>query len=53
MHDGIDRNTLFGGKRPDLVQQRHFDETQIHVPLHDALTSEQVNYIIDVINQGW
>ena len=53
VHDGIDRNTLFGGKRPDLVQQRHFDETQIHVPLHDALTSEQVNYIIDVINQGW
>jgi perosamine synthetase len=53
VHDGIDHNALFGGKRPDLVQQRHFDETQIHVPLHDALTAEQVAYIIDTISQGW
>ncbi|MDO7846736.1 DegT/DnrJ/EryC1/StrS family aminotransferase [Hymenobacter sp. M29] len=53
VHDGIDRNTLFGGKRPDLVQQRRFDETQVHVPLHDALTTEQVAYIINTIKQGW
>ncbi|WP_167852202.1 DegT/DnrJ/EryC1/StrS family aminotransferase [Hymenobacter elongatus] len=53
VHDGIDNNTLFGGKRPDLVNQRRFDETQIHLPLHDDLTSEQVGYIIDLITQGW
>jgi perosamine synthetase len=53
VHDGIDRNTLFGGLRPDLVQQRRFDETQIHVPMHDALTAEQVAYIVDVISEGW
>ncbi|MBF9143441.1 DegT/DnrJ/EryC1/StrS family aminotransferase [Hymenobacter properus] len=53
VHDGIDRNTLFGGKRMDLVQQRRFDETQVHVPLHDDLTAEQVDYIIRTIKQGW
>ena len=53
VHDGIDHNALFGGKRLDLTQQRRFDETQIHVPLHDALTAEQVAYIVSVINQGW
>ncbi|SHJ59287.1 perosamine synthetase [Hymenobacter daecheongensis DSM 21074] len=53
VHDGIDHNTLFGGKRPELVQQRRFDETQIHTPLHDDLSAEQVSYIIEVITQGW
>ena len=53
VHDGIDKNTLFGGMRPDLTSQRRFDETQIHIPLHDALTIEQAAYIIDVIRQGW
>ena len=53
VHDGIDHNTLFGGKRMELTNQRRFDETQIHVPLHDDLTAEQVAYIIQVINEGW
>jgi perosamine synthetase len=53
VHDGIDHNTLFGGKRMDLTNQRRFDETQIHIPLHDALTTAQAEYIIDTIKQGW
>jgi perosamine synthetase len=53
VHRGIDHNTLFGGQRPDLHQQRLFDETQIHIPMHDALTDEQVDYIIDAIRLGW
>lgn len=53
VHDGIDHNTLFGGKRMELTNQRRFDETQIHIPLHDDLSSEQVAYIVDAIRQGW
>ena len=53
VHDGIDHNSLFGGKRPELMQQRRFDQTQIHIPMHDGLTSEQVDYIIHIIRQGW
>ena len=53
VHDGIDHNTLFGGKRMELTNQRRFDDTQIHIPLHDDLTTEQVAYIVDAIKQGW
>jgi len=53
VHDGIDHNTLFGGKRMELVNQRRFDETQIHIPLHDGLTAEQADYIIAAVKRGW
>ena len=53
VHDGIDHNTLFGGKRMELTNQRRFDDTQIHIPLHDDLTNEQVAYTVGVIRQGW
>ncbi|RAK65777.1 DegT/DnrJ/EryC1/StrS family aminotransferase [Hymenobacter edaphi] len=53
VHVGIDHNTLFGGKRMELRNQRRFDDTQIHIPLHDALTDRAVDHIIAVIKQGW
>lgn len=53
VHLGIDHNSIFGGKKMDLVNQRKFDETQIHIPIHDNLDKEQVDYIISVIKKGW
>jgi perosamine synthetase len=53
IHRGIDRNTLFGGLQNNLVNQRHFDETQIHIPIHDGLSEENVSYIIASIKKGW
>ncbi|GAB3832108.1 DegT/DnrJ/EryC1/StrS family aminotransferase [Hymenobacter jeollabukensis] len=53
VHVGIDHNTLFGGRRPALSNQRRFDDTQVHIPLHDALTDGDVDHIIAVIKQGW
>jgi perosamine synthetase len=53
IHQRIDRNSVFGGLRMDLPAQELFDQTQIHIPLHDALDMEKVNYIIDCIKQGW
>lgn len=53
IHIGIDKNTIFGGRRIDLPNQRRFDETQIHIPMHDALTDEQISYIIDSVKKGW
>lgn len=53
VHDGIDHNTLFGSKCMELTRQRRFDETQIHIPLHDNLTAEQADYIVASIRQGW
>jgi len=53
IHQRIDRNSVFGGLREDLVYQKKFDETQIHIPIHDALTDEDVEYIINSIKEGW
>lgn len=51
VHQGIDDNSIFGGMRDDLHNQRIFDEQQIHIPIHDALTDEQVNLIIKTIKE--
>lgn len=53
VHQRIDRNSVFGGLRNDLYNQARFDETQIHIPLHDGLNDEKVNYIISTIKKGW
>ncbi|MFA4818139.1 MAG: DegT/DnrJ/EryC1/StrS family aminotransferase [Parcubacteria group bacterium] len=53
VHLSIDHNSIFGGKQKELVNQRRFDETQIHIPIHDGLTDEDVDYIIKTIKQGW
>ena len=53
VHLGIDKNTLFGGKDYSLINQRYFDENQIHIPIHDKLSDEDVNKIIETIKSGW
>jgi perosamine synthetase len=53
VHDGIDHNSLFGGTQPDLTNQLRFNKTQIHIPIHDALTDEQLAYVVDTIRKGW
>jgi perosamine synthetase len=53
VHQGIDRNTIFGGLDESLVNQRKFDESQVHIPLHVGLNEEKVNYIIESIKKGW
>ncbi len=53
IHKGIDHNSIFGGTRKNLVNQRKFDDTQIHIPIHDALTDEDVEHIINTIKKGW
>ena len=49
VHQGIDKNSLFGGYDKSLINQRLFDEKQIHIPIHEVLTDEQVDYIINTI----
>lgn len=53
VHQRIDRNKVFGGIRGDLINQNKFDETQIHIPLHEGLTGYQIGYIIQSIKRGW
>ena len=53
VHQRIDRNTVFGGLKEDLINQARFDETQIHIPIHDALTDQDLAHIIGTIQKGW
>ena len=53
IHQGIDKNSLFSGCSIELYNQRMFDVTQIHIPIHDNVTIEQANYIVEQIKKGW
>lgn len=53
VHQGIDKNSIFKGENKNLYFQRKFDESQIHIPLHNDIDKEQQEYIIDSIKKGW
>jgi perosamine synthetase len=53
VHQRIDRNTVFGGRDESLVNQKLFDETQIHIPLHAGIDEEKASYIVESIKKGW
>ncbi len=53
VHLRIDHNSVFGGIRPDLHNQARFNETQIHIPIHDGLSDSNVEYIIESMKKGW
>jgi perosamine synthetase len=53
VHQGIDKNSIFGGKKIELIGQRYFDDNQIHIPINSSLFIEDVDYIVKKINEGW
>jgi perosamine synthetase len=53
MHQRIDNNSIFGGITPGLVNQEKFNDLQVAIPVHNALTDEDVSLIIDTIKTGW
>jgi len=53
IHQRIDRNSIFGGVQESLINQTKFDETQIHIPIHDGIDMEKAEYIVNNIKRGW
>lgn len=53
VHLRIDRNDVFGGMRQDLPSLDKFTEAHISLPLHNRLTDEDVDYVIQSIKEGW
>lgn len=53
VHLGIDHNSIFGGKQTKLKNQRKFDDTQINLPIHDAMDEKSIQYVIDAVRAGW
>lgn len=50
VHQRIDRNSIFGGIRNDLPGQAEFDARQVSLPVHEALTDEDVTRTINAIH---
>lgn len=55
VHRRIDKHQLFSprGINRDLVGQTYFDEHQVHIPVHDSLTDDDVELIVKTIREGW
>jgi perosamine synthetase len=53
VHLRIDRNTLYGGPRRDLPQLEWFTERHVSLPVHEAMSDEDVDYVTAVIREGW
>lgn len=53
VHLGIDKNSIFGGKNYSLVNQRFFDDNQIHIPIHDKISESDAHKITEIIKSGW
>jgi perosamine synthetase len=49
---GIDTHPIFNNKK-ELPIQRWFDKHQIAIPVHEALTTTDLDNIINTINKGW
>ncbi len=49
----IDRHPVFGGLRLNLPGTKEYDERQINLPCHEALTDEDVRKVIEVVKAGW
>jgi len=53
VHQGIDKNSIFGGIDETLIGQRYFDKHQIHLPINASLGFDNLRYIIETIKKGW
>lgn len=53
VHLRIDKNSIFGGITPGLSNQEMFNERQISIPVHQALSDEDIELIINTIKKGW
>ena len=51
VHQRIDKYSLFGGIDASLVNQKKFDATQLHIPIHDAIDLEKASYITSAIKK--
>lgn len=51
VHQGIDKNTIFGNSSKNLKNQQLFDQKQIHIPIHDNLNENQIDLIINTIKK--
>jgi perosamine synthetase len=53
VHLRIDKNSVFGGIRNELINQQEFNKLQVSLPVHSGLTDEDIFRIVGIIKKGW
>ena len=53
VHLRIDHNSIFGGYTPNLPNQEKFNEKQLSIPIHAALTDDDIQNIVKAVKSGW
>ncbi len=53
MHQRIDNNSVFGGITPGLINQEKFYDKQVSIPVHNGLTDDDVDLVLQEIKRGW
>jgi dTDP-4-amino-4,6-dideoxygalactose transaminase len=48
-----DQFTIFGKQRKDLPNTDKIDKDFICLPIHENLTSEDIQYVINSVKAGW
>jgi perosamine synthetase len=51
IHRGIDHNIIFGGVDCDLTEQRKWEQTVTHFPIHMDITEAEALWICNEVNQ--
>jgi perosamine synthetase len=53
VHLRIDRNDIYGGERRDLPNLDRFTEAHVSLPVHEGMSEDDVQYVIETIRSGW
>lgn len=53
VHVRLDVYPILGGKRQDLPAMNQIEPRYLALPLHNHLTDEDVEFVIDTIQSGW
>lgn len=52
VHQRIDKHSIFGGADLSLKNQTKFDDTQLHIPIHDAIDMKKAEYIVEAVKKS-
>jgi perosamine synthetase len=52
-HQRIDRNSLFGGERPNLPNQAQFNDEQVSIPCRATLSDAEAKTVLEAVTAGW
>jgi len=53
VHVRNDRHDVFGGRRDDLPNLDRYERTNISIPIHNHLTDNDIETVIDAVRKGW